>query len=88
LYKRILISLAIAATVSGVSVAPSKAGSIFVSGEDPDFHDQQGPNTVGAKNIIDHSPLLEMGTRLPSSLSTPIRPRITRLAITSIPNPV
>jgi hypothetical protein len=51
-YKRILIGLAIAAAVGAVS-APSKAGSIFVSGEDPDFHDQEGPNTVGATNIIE-----------------------------------
>ena len=52
-YKRIFMSLALAAAVGAVSATPSKAGSIFVSGEDPDFHDQQGPNTVGAANIID-----------------------------------
>ena len=28
-------------------------GSIFVTGHDPDFHSQLGPNPVGAQNIID-----------------------------------
>ena len=87
-YKRILISLAIAAAVGAVS-APSKAGSIFVSGEDPDFHDQEGPNTVGATNIIEQGlAFARDGNTAPSSLSTPIRSRTTRSAITSIPNPV
>lgn len=28
-------------------------GSVFVTGHDPDFHSQLGPNTAGAQNIID-----------------------------------
>jgi hypothetical protein len=31
------------------------AGSIYVSGEDPDFHSQAGPNAVGAQHIIEDS---------------------------------
>jgi len=31
------------------------AGSIYISGEDPDFHAQNGPNAVGAQHIIEDS---------------------------------
>jgi len=35
------------------SANANTTGSIFVTGHDPDFHSQQGPNIPGAKDIID-----------------------------------
>jgi hypothetical protein len=54
-YKPALRTLATAAGLVAYifSIMPTEAGSIFVSGEDPDFHDQAGPNTLGAIHIID-----------------------------------
>jgi hypothetical protein len=37
--------------LSGLLVAPSHAGNIFLSGHDPDFHAAQGPNAIGAQDI-------------------------------------
>jgi hypothetical protein len=52
--RAIVVAAALIAVVySGIT--PAEGGSIFVTGEDPDFHDQAGPNTLGAIHIIDQS---------------------------------
>jgi PEP-CTERM motif len=47
-----LTAVAIAAAVMAFA-QPASAGNVFVTGHDPDFHDQAGPNAPGATNIID-----------------------------------
>jgi hypothetical protein len=34
---------------------PARAGQLFLSGHDPDFHASQGPNATGAQHIIEDS---------------------------------
>lgn len=46
-----LKSIAAAATVLGAFSLPASAGSIFLTGHDPDFHAQQGGNAIGAQHI-------------------------------------
>src|ERR1051326_2724605 len=48
-----LTAIPIAALLSALAVHSAFAGSVFVTGHDPDFHSTQGPNTTGAINIID-----------------------------------
>jgi hypothetical protein len=52
-FRTLAIAAGFLISAYAFSVGPTEAGSIFVSGQDPDFHDQAGPNTVGATNIID-----------------------------------
>jgi hypothetical protein len=41
------------AAVAAVSLClPARAGSIFITGHDPDFHASQGVNSTGAQNIL------------------------------------
>jgi len=45
--------LCLLAVLCGVGANLAFAGSVFVSGHDPDFHATGGANTVGAQNLID-----------------------------------
>jgi len=47
------IAIGLTLALSGLLARPSIAGNIFLSGHDPDFHAAQGPNAVGAQDIID-----------------------------------
>lgn len=40
-----------ALTIAITGVSPAIAGSIFITGHDPDFHANNGPNLSGARNI-------------------------------------
>jgi hypothetical protein len=48
-----LICGSIFLAAASVGLADSVDGSVFVSGHDPDFHSQAGPNAPGAQDIIE-----------------------------------
>lgn len=50
-YRYLFVTLLLA-TLAVVPATANTAGSVFVTGHDPDFHASLGPNTTGAQNVI------------------------------------
>lgn len=49
--KRIILALAVLALFSSSLIGQARAGSIFLTGHDPDFHALEGGNGTGAQHI-------------------------------------